>query len=85
MQLIEDDLESIILATNCKRSYRAFVLIAKVPSTFHKTDQKLKKSLNIYMETVLSHGLATEEGRRTSFPPLRYGCQLQPENQNKHG
>jgi hypothetical protein len=32
-----------------------------------------------------NHGLATEEGRRTSFPPLRYGCQLQPENQNKHG
>jgi hypothetical protein len=34
---------------------------------------------------VPNHGLATEEGRRTSFPPLRYGCQLQTENQNKHG
>jgi hypothetical protein len=31
------------------------------------------------------HGLDTEEGRRTSFPPLRYGCQLQPKNQNKQG
>jgi hypothetical protein len=24
----------------------------------------------------LSHGRATEEGRRTGFPLLRYGCQL---------
>jgi hypothetical protein len=33
-------------------------------------------------ECILNHGLATEDGRRTSFPPLRYGCQMQPENQN---
>jgi hypothetical protein len=32
-----------------------------------------------------AHGLASEEGRRTSFPPLRYGCPLQPEIYNKHG
>jgi hypothetical protein len=48
----------------------------------------LKRDPNV-LETCLkcdpNHGLATEEGRRTSFQPLRYGCQLQPENQNKHG
>jgi hypothetical protein len=30
-----------------------------------------------YESGKLNHGGATEEGRRTGFPLLRYGCQLQ--------
>jgi hypothetical protein len=45
--------------------------------------KKIKISAIFFID--LMHGLATEEGRRTSFLTLRYGCQLQAENQNKHG
>jgi hypothetical protein len=33
---------------------------------------------------VSSDGLATEGGRRTGFPPLRYGCQCQLRAKNKN-
>jgi hypothetical protein len=35
---------------------------------------KSRKLAKFWSGPWIIHGLATEEGRRTSFPPLRYGC-----------